>query len=748
MGAGGAGTAVAHASLELGTRVLHVVDDDRARAEELVTALGSAARAAGPEDLPRLLAGADGLVHATPTGMASHPGVAIDPELLHPGLWVAEVVYRPLVTPLLERARERGCRTLDGGAWRSSRPPTRSSCSPGSAPIPTGCSRTSRSWPRRRARGQGHSDRLPERHARGEAHRGRRRGLRRRRALRAGSHRLPVVTLRGPRAGGRAGPADRAVPAVPGLRGRARRAAAAQPAARRGEVRRHGGPRRGHDARAFDRASRVRRRRRPRGRAAARAGRARRRAWPARRVRGARLGPPRERVRPRVADRRRGRPSGARRLPGLLPRPLARHRPRGHPRDPRRQAVLPAARRCAAPAHGRPAVEPPPTAASRVRARSISTGFCRHVLAAGYDGPLSLEVFNDVFRQADPGRTAVDAMRSLLVLEDELGLGSLPAAPALRGYAFAELAVGPGSAEDAERILDALGFRHVGPHRSKPVQRWDSGAARVLLNHGDAHGDGVAALAVESADAHDSVRRAEALLAPGPRAAAQRRRGRPRGGRRPRRDVGVLRRRRRGVALGLRRARRRRAAGDRRCSRSTTSPCRSRSTPSTRRCSSTGRCSAWSRGPARISPRPTASCAAGRSATTRSAWRSTSPCSARRTSRRRSTSRSCATTSSPSPGRCASTAPTRCRSRTTTTTTSTRGSTSIPGSSRSSASCDVLVDRDARGGTFLHCYTPAVGRVFFEVVERRGGYDGYGAADAPVRMAAQRRAASPQLHRA
>jgi shikimate dehydrogenase len=115
VGAGGAGTAVAHASIELGARVLHVVDDDRSRAEELVTALGPAAHAAGPEDLARLLGGADGLVHATPTGMASHPGVAVDPELLHPGLWVAEVVYRPLVTPLLERARERGCRTLDGG---------------------------------------------------------------------------------------------------------------------------------------------------------------------------------------------------------------------------------------------------------------------------------------------------------------------------------------------------------------------------------------------------------------------------------------------------------------------------------------------------------------------------------------------------------------------------------------------------------------------------------------------------------
>jgi 4-hydroxyphenylpyruvate dioxygenase len=50
----------------------------------------------------------------------------------------------------------------------------------------------------------------------------------------------------------------------------------------------------------------------------------------------------------------------------------------------------------------------------------------------------------------------------------------------------------------------------------------------------------------------------------------------------------------------------------------------------------------------------------------------------------------------------------------------------------------VLYDRDARG-EFLHFYTPLVGgRLFFEVVERRGGYEGYGAANAPVRMAAQR----------
>ena len=137
-------------------------------------------------------------------------------------------------------------------------------------------------------------------------------------------------------------------------------------------------------------------------------------------------------------------------------------------------------------------------------------GFLGHVLAAGYDGPLSLEVFNDVFRQADPGRMAVDAMRSLLLLEDEL-----PPAAALRGYAFAELAVAAERAAGLERLLIAMGFRHAGQHRSKPVQLWRHGETRVLVNHEPpAEDPRIAAIAVESADPVRSAERAEALLAP------------------------------------------------------------------------------------------------------------------------------------------------------------------------------------------------------------------------------------------
>jgi 4-hydroxyphenylpyruvate dioxygenase len=133
------------------------------------------------------------------------------------------------------------------------------------------------------------------------------------------------------------------------------------------------------------------------------------------------------------------------------------------------------------------------------------TDFLARVLATGYDGPLSLEVFNDVFRAADPDRTAVDAMRSLLLLE-----GRLPPSPPLHGFAFVEIGVdGP----ETEQLLQTLGFAHVGPHRSKPVQLWQHGDIRIVLNHGGDDPE-VVAVAVESEDPHASAERAEALLAP------------------------------------------------------------------------------------------------------------------------------------------------------------------------------------------------------------------------------------------
>ena len=110
-------------------------------------------------------------------------------------------------------------------------------------------------------------------------------------------------------------------------------------------------------------------------------------------------------------------------------------------------------------------------------------GFVGHVLAAGYTGPLSLEVFNDTFRQTDPVPTAVHAHRSLLWLQDRLDLIDIPDPKSPTGFDFVEI-----KAEDTrevEAMLHQLGFVGRGRHRSKPVTLWTAGP--VSYTHLRAH---------------------------------------------------------------------------------------------------------------------------------------------------------------------------------------------------------------------------------------------------------------------
>jgi len=118
LGAGGAGAAVAHAALTLGVGYLTIFDVDDARLASLVDNLCGrfgAGRAVAGSDLAAAMTTADGLINATPIGMADHPGLPLPQALLRPALWVAEIVYFPLETELLRTARTMGCRTLDGG---------------------------------------------------------------------------------------------------------------------------------------------------------------------------------------------------------------------------------------------------------------------------------------------------------------------------------------------------------------------------------------------------------------------------------------------------------------------------------------------------------------------------------------------------------------------------------------------------------------------------------------------------------
>jgi shikimate dehydrogenase len=117
VGAGGAGAAVGYAMLKSGTQELSVHDMDRSRAvalAERMSALFVDRRVTVCDDVAAALAAADGLVHATPTGMQKYPGIPVPAESLRPPLWVAEIVYVPLLTELLRTARQHGCRTLDG----------------------------------------------------------------------------------------------------------------------------------------------------------------------------------------------------------------------------------------------------------------------------------------------------------------------------------------------------------------------------------------------------------------------------------------------------------------------------------------------------------------------------------------------------------------------------------------------------------------------------------------------------------
>ncbi|HET8962042.1 bifunctional sugar phosphate isomerase/epimerase/4-hydroxyphenylpyruvate dioxygenase family protein [Nocardioides sp.] len=146
--------------------------------------------------------------------------------------------------------------------------------------------------------------------------------------------------------------------------------------------------------------------------------------------------------------------------------------------------------------------------------------FVGHVLGAGYTGPLSLEIFNDTFRQTDVLRTAQQAKRSLTWLEDQVagrGTGAAAALPAVTqpsGFDFVEV-----KGEDTGEVdvmLRQLGFTFRGQHRSKPVRLWTQGGARVVCNEHLARDQEptLAAVGVEVADPGASAKRARLLEAP------------------------------------------------------------------------------------------------------------------------------------------------------------------------------------------------------------------------------------------
>lgn len=161
--------------------------------------------------------------------------------------------------------------------------------------------------------------------------------------------------------------------------------------------------------------------------------------------------------------------------------------------------------------------------------------FLGYVLQTGYTGPLSLEVFNDVFRASDTRQTALDAMRSLLLLEAQVRqqasvadeprcveLFDPPQLPELRGVAFLEFAVDADAGRALGDLLERLGFCLVGRHRSKDVLLYRQGDINLILDmepdsaaqaYFQAHGPSLCAICLRTANEVQALGRATAFLA-------------------------------------------------------------------------------------------------------------------------------------------------------------------------------------------------------------------------------------------
>ncbi len=113
-GAGGAGRAVALGLARAGASEVAVFNRSKPRAERAVELLGGVGRRLDVRESLDALADADLFVNATSVGMGDGDGTPFDPSLLHEGMVVADIVYRPLVTPLVAAARERGVTAVNG----------------------------------------------------------------------------------------------------------------------------------------------------------------------------------------------------------------------------------------------------------------------------------------------------------------------------------------------------------------------------------------------------------------------------------------------------------------------------------------------------------------------------------------------------------------------------------------------------------------------------------------------------------
>ncbi|MFM6854148.1 MAG: bifunctional sugar phosphate isomerase/epimerase/4-hydroxyphenylpyruvate dioxygenase family protein [Sphingopyxis sp.] len=155
------------------------------------------------------------------------------------------------------------------------------------------------------------------------------------------------------------------------------------------------------------------------------------------------------------------------------------------------------------------------------------TEFASAINRIGYDGYWSLEIFNDRFRAGSASGIAVDGRRSLALMADNAAripasraAPTMPQKAEIKGVEFIEFAVNDGESAALGAMLTAIGFTPTARHRSKMVTRWQQGGINIVVNaepEGFAHsfdvmhGAAVCAIGLRVAGVPDALARADAL---------------------------------------------------------------------------------------------------------------------------------------------------------------------------------------------------------------------------------------------
>ncbi|MES2443212.1 MAG: TIM barrel protein [Pseudomonadota bacterium] len=156
--------------------------------------------------------------------------------------------------------------------------------------------------------------------------------------------------------------------------------------------------------------------------------------------------------------------------------------------------------------------------------------FAAEIFRIGFEGYWSLEIFNDRFRAGSASGVALDGLRSLLAMQDQVARRPrAPVAPVMpprvsaERVAFVEFAANDEEAAALGTMLTTLGFRAIGRHRSKAVERWNQGGVNLVVNRepeGFAHsfdmmhGASVCAIGLSVRDVPSAMARAAALSIP------------------------------------------------------------------------------------------------------------------------------------------------------------------------------------------------------------------------------------------